>query len=612
MATLSGQTTSGNPSLTTQASASLTRISGSHTLKFGGEQRFYSINNWGRSNSSGGYTFNRGFTQGPNPLVASATSGFGLASFLLGTPASGSATLAPDRTASLKYFAMFVQDDWKATSKLTLNFGLRWEYETPLTDRYNILSNFDPAATVRLGADGPTVRGGLAFPGSNGVGRDLTEPDRNDWGPRFGFAYKVNAKTVVRGGYGLMYVPTHPFIGPTTTGFTFSTPMVTTRDGGLTPYHTLANPFPDGLTQPTGSSLGGLTGVGTSVAGQLRNLSRGYSQQWNTTLQYEPWNNWLFEAAWVANKGTRLQGNSRELNYLSDDLRAQYGTRLADLVPNPYYGYIDSGALSGPTITRMQSLLPYSQFTSVNGGYSYLHNSIYHALAVKVEKRFSHGLSMLLSYTKSKMIDDGDATTQVRPGGNTIGGVQNWGNLRLERSRAAEDVPQRLVMTGLWALPFGAQGNRIERYLIGGWHINPIVTLESGTPVSLSATAVGGANRPNVVPGQTARLDNPTLDRWFNTDAFSLPAPYTLGNVSRTLPNVSSDSVFNMDVSVFKDFQVKERAKFQLRAEAFNITNTPTFATPGRSVGSTTFGVVTATAFTPKPRELQLALKFSF
>jgi hypothetical protein len=611
MATMATSATAGSPSLTTLASAAMTKISGAHTLKFGGEQRFYSINPWGRSNSTGNYTFNRGFSQGPNPLLATANGGFGVASFLLGTPASGLATLLPDRTESLRYYSMFVQDDWKATAKLTFNLGLRWEYESPMTDRYDVLSNFNPAATAQLSPTVP-LRGGLAYPGANGVSRNLTDPDHFNFGPRFGFAYKASQKMVVRGGYGILYIPTHPFIGPTTTGFQLDTPMAATRDGGLTPADTLANPFPAGLTSPTGASLGALTGVGTSIAGQLRDVRRGYSQQWNTTLQFEPWNNWLFEAAWVGNKGTRLQGASRGLNVLSDQDRDTYGTRLADSVPNQYAGLIASGPLSGPTITRMQSLLPYPQFTAVNGGYSYLHNSIYHALAVKIEKRFSSGLSLLAAYTKSKMIDDGNATSQVRPGGTIVGTPQNWLNLRAERAKSAEDVPQRLVTTALWTLPWGEKGNAFTRQVLGGWHINPIMTIESGTPISLTATVAGGGNRPNVVAGQATKLDNPTVDRWFNTAAFSQPLPYTLGNVARTLPDIHSDSVFSIDVSVFKDFPIKERFKVQFRAEAFNITNTPTFATPGAAYGSTTFGVVTATAFTPKPREMQLALKLVF
>jgi hypothetical protein len=612
MATTANTSTSGNPSLTTLSSASLTRVSGRHTTKMGGEHRFYGINRWGRGSSSGSYSFNRGFTQGPNPLLASSSAGYGVASFLLGTPASGSATLAPDFTQGLNHLGFFVQDDWRVTSNLTLNLGVRWEYEGPLTDRYNLITNFDPNITSPLsGPTGLNLRGGAVFPGEGGLDRGMTVTVRNNWAPRFGFAYRVGQKSVVRGGYGLLYIPSSPLIGPTTTGFSLSTPMVTTIDGGLTPYHTLANPFPTGLQQPLGTSLGAMTGVGQAFAGQLRDVRRGYSQQWNLTLQHEPWNNWLFEAAWVANKGTRLQGAARQLNVMTDETRA-LGTSLAQSVPNPFFGVIQTGPLSGRTITRLQSLLPYPHFTNVNGGFSYNHNSIYHALAIKVEKRFSHGLSMLLAYTASKLIDDGNASGAVRPGGNTIGGIQNWLNMAAERSRSAEDIPQRMVLTALWNVPLGQNATGIKRHVLGGWQLNPIWTMESGPPVVVSASAAGGANRPNVVPGKQAKLDNPTIEKWFDTTAFSVPDPYTLGNVSRTLPNVGTDSLFNIDLSLFKDFPISESKKLQFRAESFNITNTPTFAGPNGSITSTTFGTVTATAFNPKPREFQLALKFFF
>jgi hypothetical protein len=611
MATTANTSTSGSPSLTTLSSGTLTRVSGKHTLKAGGEHRFYAINRWGRGASVGNFSFGRGFTQGPNPLQASAAAGFGVATFMLGMPTSAFVTLAPNFTNGLNHYGFFVQEDWKVTSRLTLNLGVRWEYEGPLTDRYNLLTMFDPGASVPLTMPGRTLRGGLAFTGADGRPRGFTSQNWNDWAPRFGFAYKVGQKSVVRGGYGMMYIPSNPFIGPTTTGFSFNTPMVSTLDGGLTPHHTLSNPFPDGLIEPSGARLGSATGLGQAVAGQLYDVNRGYSQQWNFTIQHEPWTNWLFEAAWVGNKGSRLQGAQRQLNVLDDAARS-LGAALAQSVPNPFYQQIDSGPLAGATVPRQQLLLPYPHFTTVNGGFSYNHNSIYHALAVKVEKRFSHGLSMLLAYTASKLIDDGNASGQVRPGGNIIGGVQDWNNLRAERSKGAEDIPQRLVVTTLWNLPFGNNATGVAKYVLGGWQLNPILTMESGPPVSMSASVVGGGNRPNAVPGEQAKISNPTIDRWFNTAAFSVPTPYTLGNVSRTLPNVHADSVFGIDLSLFKDFPVREGMKLQFRAEAFNVTNTPTFAAPNGNVNATTFGVVTATAFTPKPRELQLALKFFF
>lgn len=170
-------------------------------------------------------------------------------------------------------------------------------------------------------------------------------------------------------------------------------------------------------------------------------------------------------------------------------------------------------------------------------------------------------------------------------------------------------------MSLLWALPFAKEANGWKQQVMGGWQLNMIMTLQSGSTISLTApgtSGVIGGNRPNVVDGVDPKLDNPTIERWFNTDAFTAPAPFTFGNGSRTLPSVMTDGVANFDLSIFKDFAITERTKLQLRGEAFNLANTPTFDTPNRSVTSQTFGVVTATAFSPKPREVQLALKVTF
>jgi len=601
----------GNPSVTAQASAAVSKVTARHTIKTGFEYRFYARNDYGREYSVGNYMVTRMFTQGPNPLQANANAGYGVASLLLGTPASGYATHRIDSSASLRYYALFLQDDWKVTPKLTLNLGLRWEYEGPMTDRYNVISNFDPGIASPLRVPGLSLRGGLTYPGTGGLPRGAIDRDFNDFGPRFGFAYQWNRKTVVRGGFGIIYIPTSPSADLSKTGFLWDTPMVTTIDGGLTPRDTLSNPFPNGLTLPTGSSLGALTGVGTAIDGQLRNVHRGYSEQWNFTVQHEPWNNWLVEAAWIGNHGVRLLGFSRQLNYLDREHYA-LGQALAQPVPNPFQGIITTGPLSGPTITRFQALLPFPQFTTVAGGYSFFNNSIYHAFALKVEKRLSHGLSFLMAYTASKLIDDGYNSTQVRPGGTLTTAPQYWGDFRAERSKSVQDVPQRMVFSGLWEIPFGKASSPAVRTLIGGWQLNSIMTIESGTPIALTVPIAGGGNRPNVVPGVSSKVDQPTLSRWFNTAAFSNPAGYTFGNVSRTLPDIHSDGLFNLDFSLFKRFSVREGWNIEFRAEAFNLTNTPTFDTPGRTMNTATFGVVTATAFTPKPREVQLALRLVF
>lgn len=602
----------GNPSITTLASANLTKITSRHTIKTGFEHRFYGRNDYGRECSVGCYTFNRIMTQGPDPLIATANSGFAVASLLLGTPAAANTTLRIDSTASLRYYALFLQDDWKVNSKLTLNLGLRWDYEGPITDRYNVLSNFDPSIQSPLRVPGFDLRGGLVFPGTGGLDRGVTERQFTGFQPRFGFAYQWRPKTVLRGGYGIMYIPTTPVGDVAKTGFLQDTLMNVSADG-LTPTDTLANPYPNGLIPPLGASLGAATAIGNAIDGQLRGVRRGYTQQWNLTVQHQPWNNWLIEGAWIANRGVRAMGTGRALNFPSEQALAA-GVALSQPVANPFRGFIAAGPLSGANVARLQTVLPYPQYAGVggvNGGYFFHLNSTYHAFALKVERRFSGGFSLILAYTASKLIDDGTGGGAIRPGGVASTGVQNWNNLRAERSKSVQDLPQRMVLTALYELPFFRNSpSRLGKTLLGGWQTNAIMTIESGTPISLSAPGINGiGNRPNAVGGQQYKLSNPAIDQWFNPAAFAAPAPYTFGNVGRTLPDLHSDGMFNVDFSLFKDFRITERFKAQLRAETFNLTNTPTFDTPDRSVTSQTFGRVLATAFNPKPREVQLALR---
>lgn len=601
--------TTGNPSTTASASVAISKVMTKQTIKTGFEQRAYRRSDWGTSAGSGSYSFTRGFTQGPDPLVANAAAGYGVASFLLGFPATGDAFYTADTSVSSHYSALFVQDDWKVTPRLTLNLGLRWEYESPVSERYNAFPNFDPSIDNPLKVPGLPLKGGYVFPGTNGVARGLTDQSWLNFGPRGGFAYQVTNRIVFRGGYGLMYIPT---FGPGGTasgaGFSVDTPLVSSLNGGLNPYNTLSNPYPNGINRPSGSVLGALTGVGGPVTGQLRDTHRGYSQQWNLTLQYEPWNNWLFEAAWVANKGTHLILNGRQLNLLPDQYLS-LGSALLDQVPNPFYNIITSGPLSTQTITRKQSLLPFPEFTTVVGGSAYLGDSIYHAFTLKVEKRLSHGVSAFVAFTGSKLLDD--LQSPNRPGAVSGTSIQNWHNLRAEKSKSYQDVPYRLVMSVLYNLPFHSS-NALLSGALGGWQVNAINTIEGGRPIALAAAISNGGNRPNVVPGVSDQVETPTLAKWFNTAAFSQPPPFTFGNVSRTLPDILSDGMFDLDLSLFKNFAIRERLNLQFRAEAFNLTNTPTFDTPGRTLGSATFGVVTATAFNPQPRQFQFALKLVF
>lgn len=586
---------------------SLTKVWSAHTAKLGYQFTLYRGFPFDRSPLN--FSFTRAFTQGPNPTTASATAGYGTASLILGTPATGNAVYQPVHEQQELGHAIYLQDDWKVNRKLTLNLGIRWERQGAFTDRYNQMTNFDPDASTTV--NGVKFRGGTVFPGVNGVPRTVVAESNRHFAPRVGFAYQAHQKIVIRGGYGIFWVPFKGVLNPASTGYGSTTPMVTSLDNGLHVANTIDNPWPSGLVLPTGSAGGLLTGIGTSIAGQLRDVYQGYAQQWNMTFQYQPWDKWLFEAAYIANKGVHLQtlqGNN--LNQLDPKYLA-LGNQLNTTVPNPFAGIITSGQLGGATITKQQSLLPYPQYTGLTGGWSYNGNSVYHGVAFKVERHYANGISILSSYTISKMLDSATGSgNAVRTGGTPETGIVNWYNLSNERSKSSYDIPQRVVITGVWEEPFFQTATGWKRQVLAGWNFNGVWSMQSGATIALQS----GSNiqRPNVVYGVSAKLDEPTLGAWINKAAYSIPAPFTYGNAGRTIPNVMSDGLFNIDFSLYKNFSIRERFKLQLKGEAYNLSNTPTFEVPNRDINAQIFGTVTSTALNPRPRSVQLSMRLTF
>jgi hypothetical protein len=585
--------------------ASLTWIYGAHNVKIGSDNRVYQSNNT-QGVRPAQFSFNRGFTQGPNPNTAGATSGFGFASFLLGTPASGSVAFSQPITETVKNFAVFLQDDWKMTPRLTVNLGLRWEYEGGVTDRFNAISNFDP--NIKTTINGLNLVGGLVYAGVNGLSRGHRDAEYTNFQPRLGFAWQLQPKTVLRGGYSISYLPTTGIsTGFDRTGFSLTTPLVASLDGGFTPNTTLANPFPAGRMTPTGSSAGALTQLGQGVSGNVRDLRRGYSQQWGLSVQRELPGSWLVEAGYMGNRGVHLPAN-RAFDYLPQQYRA-LGTQLQQLVDNPFFGTIDpSLSLGQRQVTRASLLDTYPQFSSANG-LATVADSVYHAATLRVEKRFSHGLSTLIAYTFSKLIDNNLGAGGMTESGDN--GVRNWDNLAAERSVSAIDLPQRLVISGSYELPFGKAGPALYKYAAGGWQFNTIATFQSGNVISVtqSGTAFGSA-KPNAIGDPT--LENPTIDMWLNRAAFTNSPAFTFGNVGRNLPRTRTDGWNNIDLSLMKTFRIRERYKLQFRAESFNFTNTPTFGNPAANIDAGNFGTVTGFAANSRPREFQLALKLYF
>ncbi|MEP7361628.1 MAG: carboxypeptidase-like regulatory domain-containing protein [Acidobacteriota bacterium] len=579
-----------------------TKIIGRHILKFGTDFRIYHTN-WTDNTAAGGsFSFNTGFTRGPN--AQSGGGGNSIASFLLGLPSSGSILVTQPFSATSYYDALYVQDDFRISSKLTINLGLRWEVETARTERYNRLSYFDTTVASPLASVSPGLQGGLMFPGVGGKPRTQHDTDWNNIGPRFGFAWNALPRTVLRGGYGITYSPIQTrYNGTTNIGFSSTTPYFSSLDG-VTPVGVLSNPFPNGVAQPPGSADGLLTALGTSFASLVRPGPVAYNQQWSFNIQRELTPNLLFDAAYVGSKGTRLD-TTLALDQLNDSYLG-LGSALLNQLPNPFAPYVTAGALSNPTATRKQLLLPYPQFLGVSAHAS-IGSSIYHGLQLKLNRRFSGGFSILGSFTFGKLIDD-------------TSGFQNVYNRQNDRGLDPSDISRRLVISYVWELPFGkghrflGSAPRAVDAILGGWQLNGISVFSTGFPIALgnAVSTTSGASLPNN-NGQSAKKDGPVdqrLNQYFNTSVFSAPGVYAYGNAPGQLPDVRSDGSRNFDVSLFKNFAINERAKLQFRAEVFNIFNTPQFGAPNASFGNANFGVVGSQY--NNPRDIQLALRLSF
>ena len=607
-----------------EGKANLSKIHGKHVFKFGGMYGMGLYTTRLANNSTGSYSSSAAFTQGPNPLVSSTTAGFGYASFLLGTMSGGTHNVTElHGDYSVPYYGVYFQDDYKVTQHLTLNVGLRWEYERPRIEANNQVANFDFNSSARL-ANGATARGGLLFPGVGDVANENWNPNRKNFGPRFGLAYSFGDNTVVRAGYGIFYSNTwgngRNNNALPQTGFVCSTPVANTLDNGLTPYAVLSNPFPTGFCQATGSSAGLLTNLGQSLFILDRNAPQPYVQSWNFDIQRKlPWDT-VAEIAYSGSHGVHLMGIQEW-----DQLAPQYlslASQLNSLVPNPFYGAVTQGSLAASSITLGQLLRPYPQFLGVSSRNASYGNSNYHAMLVRVEHRLSKGFTIQGAYTVSKEIDDMIPSVNGFPGESFSGAPpQNFYNLRGERALASWDTPQTLVLSYIYELPFGpgkpfgSQGGAVGK-IIGGWQINGNTTFQSGPPLMINggngSGSFAGTQRPNW-SGADASLSGPISQRllkFFDTSAFSFNLPFTFGNAPRMMPNLRGPGVRNFDISVFKNTQITEKIKLQIRAEAFNAFNRVQFAIPNTSINSTAFGVISGQQNIP--RNIQLAMRLLF
>lgn len=615
----------------------LTWIHGKQTLKFGVDAR------------RGGYILNIHSDPGPFTFSSTDTSqqgvantGNAFASFLVG--AADSAGLRINAAGTVDdfwtYMAGYFQDDYKIRPKLTLNLGLRYDLPYGTEERYNKLSNFDP--TVPNPGAG-NIPGAQIFaghgPGTCNCNR-FTNLAVTEFGPRFGLAYQLTSNTVFRGGYGIFYTPGGDTggndIGSQPLGWAGS-PSVVSPNGGFTPAWFWDTPFqyPAGFKVPNFSPTiqnGG--GNNWEIKGYG---NQPYVQNWNVNIQRQITPDLMVSAAYVGSKGTRLaaglfRANQVPSNYLSlGNLLGQNINSAAALAA------IAAGTIPGPryagfTGTVAQNLRPFPQYQGITVLNDLEGNSTYHSFQLMVQKRFSRGLQVLVSYTGAKTIDD------VGGGGVIAGGWasgRDTDNRRIEKAVSAFDIPQHIVLSYVYELPFGPNKKFINHSgpvgkLVEGWQISGIQTYESGIPIGMSVTNTlnifNGGNYPNIVPGVSPRSNvsltdfqvfGPNPSNYINLNAFSNPAPFTFGNAPRELSNLRTPASYNEDISLTKHTHIKERVDVELRADAFNLLNRVVFAMGQGSVGAfqnfsspATVGKVSSQS--NSGRQIQLGLKIRF
>jgi hypothetical protein len=594
-----------DPGDTWSLQPAMTRQSGKHLIKFGADMRLIRGNFFRNLTPAGSFSFGPQQTGGPRADTPAA--GFGLASFLVGF---GSGTLPFNNGVSItnKYYGLYLQDDWRITPKLTLNIGLRYEYETPRTERYDRTTRgWAYGVQSPLRVPGYNLTGGLLYAGVNGAPRGLYNPDRNNFAPRIGFAYSATKKMVVRGGYALSYIPVVGSVLPT--GYSNDTPWVSSTDGGITVANRLSNPFPTGLLPPIGNSQGLATLLGQAVS-FIEPADRAPKfHNWQINIQHALPSASLIEVAYVGSRGINLIANTEQLNQL-DPRFFSLGTQLTQTVDNPFFGVL-SGPLGGRTIARQQLLRPYPQYTGVSRSTPAYGNTVYHSLQARYEKRMAAGVAGLVSYTWAKNIGD-------------ITNPQNAFDRRAERAITDLDVPHRLTFATTWELPFG-KGKRFVNgagpalnYIVGGWQISSFSTFQSGFGLAFGVQGgnfpIGvGPIRPNVVgdPADGASgSHSQRLQRYFNTSALVRPADFTLGNLASRLHTVRSPGMNNVNLTLAKDFKFLERFTMEFRASMFNLFNHPVFGGPNTTVGNASFGVISSQANLSRQTEFGLRLTF--
>jgi hypothetical protein len=640
----------------------ITKNVGSHNLKFGGERRIFLNNFFQPSNTAGFFNFTKNLTA-EDVLEGSANDdGNELASLLINWPDSGDVLGEVPAVANKSMeTSFFGQDDWKLTRKLTINFGLRYEWSTPYTERFN--RNQFTCFTCDSGIFVPALGewpGGELFGTSILASNDRrhSNADLNNLGPRLGFAYGLTPNTVVRGGagiyYGLNFATNWQYGG---TAWNGSAPFHATQgDAGFVQHGSMTNPFPDGLALPQDGKYGPLTLYGLENFNHAGLDARNAEiYQWNIGVQHQFPGSMLVEVNYSANRSTHLPWNKtlRSYNFVSASDRVKCdpndasicGTAyLNEQVPNPFqYLFVQVPGMPAPIfneptsnynndeISRVTLLRPYPQFPALYSYTPFAASSLYNALQIRFEKRFSHGLNFTGNYTYAHMTSDSDsgANPGLGSGLGSFGDVQDKNNLAAERSISANDTPHRFVIAASYELPIGrgkllgSSWSPVLDGIFGGWKVSSFVTFQSGQPLAIRMSTNrinGGSQRPNLIGNPCSGLSAHDVvfggGSYFNPAAFADPGDEVAGSTLRYISDCRSDPIRNLDQSLSKTFQVTEGISLEVRGELFNAFNHPNFGAPNsrfRSADSPgSFGLFQDSQPTDQSRHGQLGLRLMF
>jgi len=608
-------------------------IKGKHTITAGIEYRHHQFPEYGSGNTSGIYNFSWQETGGYDAHGNQITlTGDPFASWLLGQVDNSNFNINGSFLFNEAYVAPWVNDSFKVTKNLTLTLGLRWDYQTGLSESYNHMSTFSP--TVPNPAAG-NLPGAMIFAGSGSGLSGLTafeKPSKDAWGPRFGFAYRINDATSVRGGYGIYYggISTDQFTGQPTLGFS-TNPTVPNVTSGFKPAFYWDTGYPSSVIKfpptidPTVSN-----GTGPYwVTPDSRNLPR--YQNWSLTVERQVGANLLLDVAYVGNHGTRLTENANSLgiadnmnnpsilalgpSLLSADIHSSAAQAAG--IKSPYPGFVGDVA---------QALRPYPQYQvitvkSVPTGYS-----IYHGLTAKVEKRFSGGLIGRVAYTYSKLINNG-AEDEISGDGV---GIQNPALGQADkRSLSRDNVPQSLIIAWSYELPFG-KGKRFAgsaggalNALISGWQIAASQRYDSGRPLGITMACdtctylFSDSKRPNRLSGVSGLLAygshfDPNAEKYLNLNGWADPGALQFGNASREDPSIRDFAYYNEDLNLAKDTRVTERVTIRFEAQFGNLFNRHLWCDPNTnwSAGPASFGLISGQC--DQPRNIQGGLRLEF